>query len=150
MKYFLDIDGVMVTGNYTTGIKMLDDGFYKFEEDAVNSLNSVLQPNDEIIITSSHRFSYSPNDWSKIMERRGLLCTNISILKYSHEGYNRRLFEILHWVMECGLYPNDILIIDDDKCLNDLPKVLKNRLVLTNSYYGLKSPDEITNILNTI
>jgi hypothetical protein len=49
-----------------------------------------------------------------------------------------------------GLQTEEIVIIDDDKSLNELPQALKSRLVLTSPYSGLteKNLHILKNILN--
>lgn len=149
MKYFLDIDGVMVSGNSLKPVITDVDGFYKFEDDAVNSLNAVLKSDDEIILSTSHRFSYTIEDWKKILKRRGITETNVSMVEVVMDviAGSARCSEIMFWVHRCRFEYDDVVIIDDDKSLNDLPKGLKERLVLTDSFFGLQTSSEITDII---
>lgn len=150
MKIFLDIDGVMVHSNPRLPVELEEDGFYKFNQVAVNILKSVLyKTKDEVILSTSHRFRFSTHAWKKIFESRGIEMNNISIIQTQYTSHRvTRKTEIEHWISERKISTNDVVIIDDDKSLNDLPKYLKDRLVLTNSYTGLNDIHILTSILN--
>lgn len=150
MKFFLDIDGVMVHANPHKPVELEDDGFYKFNDLAVTILKCVLyKTKDEVILSTSHRFKYSTMRWKEIFESRGIIMNNISIIQTSSDRsirINRRV-EIEQWIIQNKIKYQDVVIIDDDKSLNDLPKVLKDRLVLTNPYTGLNDITDLTSIL---
>lgn len=55
--------------------------------------------------------------------------------------------EILGWIQSNNLAYKEVVIIDDDKSLNDLPTHVKDRLVLTNSYTGLNDVNDLKRIL---
>ncbi len=147
MKFFLDIDGVMVHANPHKRVELDEDGFYKFNQTAVDVLNSVIDPEDELILSTSHRFRYDVLGWKNILQRRGIHAHNISILDLPNDSTNNRKFIIITWINKFKLPLEDIIIIDDDKSLNDLPIPLKKRLVLTNSYTGLNSSSDLNRIL---
>jgi ribosome-interacting GTPase 1 len=151
MKFFLDIDGVMVHANPQKPVELEVDGFYKFNETAVNILKCVLyKTKDEVILSTSHRYRYSTLKWKEIFEIRGIEMNNISIIQGSYNSCTRvtRKTEIQQWIVENKINYNDVVIIDDDKSLNDLPKSLKDRLVLTNPYTGLNDIDDLSSKLN--
>ena len=150
MKFFLDIDGVLVHANPHKPVDLEPDGFYKFNQIAVNILNSVLyETKDEVILSTSHRFRYDIVRWKEIFSSRGIKMNNISIIETSTSSDIRtdRKTEIEHWINENQIESSDVVIIDDDKSLNDLPKDLKERLVLTNPYTGLNDITDLTSIL---
>lgn len=151
MIFFLDIDGVLVHANPHQKVKLEDDGFYKFNPQAIQILKSVIyKTKDKVILSTSHRFKYSVQEWKVIFKRRGLEIKNLSILNdkvyFSNHRYTRKE-EILGWIQYNNLDYKEIVIIDDDKSLNDLPAHLKDRLVLTNSYTGLNDVNDLKRIL---
>lgn len=149
MKIFLDIDGVMVHANPSRKLEFDNDGFYTFNIAAVNVLNSVIKINgeDELILSTSHRFRFTIIEWEKIFEHRGIHAKKISILNLPLHNRSTRKTEIIDWIRYCKFKSKDIIIIDDDKSLNGLPENLKKRLVLTDPYKGLNDSIEIDKIL---
>jgi len=139
MKVFLDIDGVMVHANPTRRVEFDVDGFYKFNSSAIIALKHICIHNSsiELIISSSHRFRYSTQEWKNIFFSRGLEFKEISRIETQINYGQSRKTEILNWINKCHFNWNDLLIIDDDKSLNGLPIDLKKRLILTNPYIGL-------------
>lgn len=151
MIFFLDIDGVMVHANPHKKVELEEDGFYKFNTIAVDILNSVIYKTiDEVILSTSHRYRYNENKWKEIFEKRGMDFKFLSILnshKLSFDPKSNRKTEILDWINTNKIDSSKIVIIDDDKSLNDLPRHLKDRLVLTNSYTGLNDVNDLKNVL---
>ncbi|MEI5985237.1 MULTISPECIES: HAD domain-containing protein [Sphingobacterium] len=158
MIVFLDIDGVMVHANPHRKVELEDDGFYKFNELAVDILKSILYTSkDEIILSTSHRFKYNIAQWKQIFHRRGLKFKNVSILGNNSSIVNKdnnirlpinRRTEIFNYIQFHNYRSEDIIIIDDDKSLNDLPNKFKERLVLTNPYTGLNNINPLKEVLN--
>lgn len=152
MIFFLDIDGVMVHANPLQKVELEDDGFYKLNPQAIQILKSVIyKTKDNVILSTSHRFKYSIQEWKVIFKRRGLELKNLSILDdkaYLSNHRHTRREEILGWIQSNNLDYKEIVIIDDDKSLNDLPAHLKDRLVLTNSYTGLNDVNDLKRILH--
>ena len=143
MKIFLDIDGVMVHANPSRRLDFEEDGFYKFNVEAVNAINVLDNENNEVILSTSHRFRYSKKELKNIFKRRGINFKKISVIDISLDNYFSRKIEIESWIDTNHIKPNDIVIIDDDKSLNGLKEEYKSRLVLTNSYTGLNSSKEL-------
>lgn len=139
MKIFLDIDGVMVHANPYKKVELDQDGFYRFNEIAIEILNCIIhdEENDELILSTSHRFRFGLVEWKKIFERRGVYIEHISVLNVPLKQKVTRKMEIVNWVKKCKYDSEEILIIDDDKSLNGLPENLKNRVVFTDPYIGL-------------
>lgn len=132
MVIFLDIDGVMVPIKSWEKTDILTDGFSKFSESSIKALNKLLTEETKVILTTSHRFSYSIGEWKDIFKKREVNISNIEILPFM--GNNRKN-NILEWFENND--SNDYLIIDDDKSLNDLPLEMKEKLILTSPMIGL-------------
>jgi len=149
MKIFLDIDGVMVHGNPHKSVELENDGFYKFNTSAVEILKSIIyKTKDELILSTTHRFRFNVSQWKEIFKRRGILAKNLSIVDLPLENNWTRKMEIQYWISKHNFSTDDLVIIDDDKSLNDLPADLKQRLVLTNSYVGLNDVTDLSNTIN--
>ncbi len=149
MKFFLDIDGVMVHAIPYRKVELAEDGFYVFNSLAVEILRSVISiTQDELILSTSHRFKFSIPEWRQIFKARGLSVKNISIIDLPLEFKTNRLSEITEWITQRHLDPNQIVIIDDDKTLNNLPSHLKERLILTDSYRGLNCAAGLHKLIN--
>ncbi|MGU3376134.1 HAD domain-containing protein [Chryseobacterium sp. M5A1_1a] len=147
MKIFLDIDGVMVHANPYKKVDMEEDGFYKFNKNAVDAINSIDYNEIEIILSTSHRFRFDIQAWKNIFQRRNVKFKEISIMNLNLDSKFSRREEIEKWINDNKIDLDDLIIIDDDKSLNGLPENLKKRLVLTDSYIGLNNSIVIKKIL---
>ena len=147
MKIFLDIDGVMVHANPYKKVDMEEDGFYKFNKNAVDAINSIDYNEIEIVLSTSHRFRFSIQVWKNIFSKRNIKFKEISIIDLKLDSNLSRKEEIEKWINDNKINLNDLIIIDDDKSLNGLPENLKKRLVLTDPYIGLKDAMVIKQIL---
>ncbi|AZA77003.1 hypothetical protein EG347_05515 [Chryseobacterium sp. G0186] len=145
MRLFLDIDGVMVHANPYKKVDMEEDGFYKFNANAIDVINSI--DDLEIILSTSHRFRFDIQEWKNIFQRRNIKFKEISSINLKLDSKFSRREEIEKWINDNHIDPKDLIIIDDDKSLNGLPKNLKTRLILTDSYIGLKNSIELKRIL---
>ena len=149
MKVFLDIDGVMIPANSWQRPEILSDGFPAFSLKAVRALQKILSDtNADIILTSSHKWNYTLEQWLRIFRLREIAIQSISRLPENIERLGRRE-ELLKWFDTCNRQDN-FVIIDDDKSLNALPPLLKSRLILTSGSIGLTDElaDEAIGILN--
>lgn len=142
---FLDIDGVMVHANPHKLVEMEEDGFYKFKPIAISIINSI--KNAEIILSTSHRFRFSIEQWIEMFRNRGLQFDSLSIIDIKPSFKASRKDEIEEWINKNQYNYKEIIIIDDDRSLNDLSESLKNRLVLTNSYMGLNNLEELERVI---
>lgn len=139
MKILLDIDGVLVTTPAWRSTEILADGFMKFNENAANNLQRLITKTDaEIILTTTHRITYSLDIWKDIFKERGILINSISKLsdKISVETMLDRAGEIKEW-FEINGDKNNFVIIDDDLSLNGLPEIIKDKCVMTKPLIGL-------------
>lgn len=136
MLILLDIDGVMVPANSWKRPEFLDDGFPSFSSKATNALQKIIsETNADILLTTSHKTSYSLKEWKNIFKKRNISLHRISRLS-ENVNYSSRKQEIIDWF--ATKKDNKVfIIIDDDKSLNDLPSFLKNRLIQTSSSIGL-------------
>jgi hypothetical protein len=131
----LDLDGVMVTTPPWQSTILLIDQFSEFNPRCVECLNSILfHTSADILLTTSHRFNYTEQEWTEAFQRRGVNVNKISVLQFSAKS---RLEEILFYSQTNKA--ENFLIIDDDKGLNALPIDLKDRLILTSPLIGLTS-----------
>lgn len=129
MFIFLDIDGVMVSAQSWKKPIILNDNFYQFIESSISALQSLIDKDTTIILTTSHRFRFNIQEWKEIFSNRNI---NISKIKMLDKTELNRKDEILNWFNSNSINES-FIIIDDDKSLNDLPKFYKDRLILTNS-----------------
>ena len=114
----------------------------------VDVLNSVIDSEDELILSTSHRFRFNITEWIDIFKSRGINAKHISIIDIPLQHKHNRKTEITDWIIKRNLTADDIVIIDDDQSLNELPNNFKGRLVLTNSYTGLNSSSDLKKILS--
>lgn len=136
MLILLDIDGVMVHAKSWVSLPILDDGFYAFNKMAVNALNAIIEKSDaEIVLTTSHKYSFSLDKWVDIFKNRGVNISSINRLE-PHHGRLSRHDEIVNWFAKNNNVTN-FLIIDDDKTLNGLSSALQSRLIQTLPLVGL-------------
>jgi len=136
MLILLDIDGVMVHAKPWVSFQALEDGFYAFNKMAVNALNAIIAKSDaEIVLTTSHKYSFSLEQWVNIFKNRGVNINSISRLAPNHDHRSRH-DEIVNWFATSDDV-NDFVIIDDDKTLNGLSSELQSRLIQTQPLVGL-------------
>ena len=150
MLILLDIDGVMVSAKSWSAPPALDDGFYRFNPKSVDALNNILfKCKADILLTTSHKYRFSLEEWINIFNRRGINIKKIDRLARNYNHKDRKE-EIINW-FSISENVDDFVIIDDDKSLNNLPLYLKSRLVLTKPMIGLNVThvQDCINILRT-
>lgn len=131
----LDIDGVMIAANSWRRPEILADGFTEFNTNAVMALNKVLTNVEvEVVLTTSHKFKFTLNEWLDIFKARNIHLTKISRLP-DNVNHSDRKTEILNWFKQ-HTSVNNLIILDDDKSLNSLPEFLKSRLIQTSASVG--------------
>lgn len=136
MLLLLDIDGVMVHASPWKKIDSLDDGFYEFMPRAVEGLRRIIsETGASVVLTSSHKSRFSLPEWKKIFTKRGI---EANILKLEdNPQFLSRKDEILRWKLNNAQF-EDYAILDDDSSLHDLPASIKQRVVFTQGFVGLK------------
>jgi hypothetical protein len=152
LKILLDIDGVMVVEKPWKMPKILDDGFLEFTKESVDILNFlILKYDPEIILTTSHKHKYDINKWEEIFKTRGVNLKNNKLSRLNTDTIKiGRLKEIQKW---CNDNPNEnYIILDNDKSLYNLPENIKDNMIITNSFTGIKKHllEDILNIINHI
>ena len=137
MKLLLDIDGVMIPARPWQTYELGSDGFGMFNKMAVNNLNQIISScqNPEIILTTSHKHSFSLEQWKDIFSNREVITTVLSRLD-SNSLVMSRKDEIFSWYVKSE--NENFIVIDDDKSLNAMDLNFKeNHLVLTVPSIGL-------------
>lgn len=135
MLIFLDIDGVMVPAKGWKMPELLDDGFPVFSSKATYALQQLLSEESIVMLTTSHKSSFSIDEWKDIFKKRGISIENLGRLPVNINNKSRKE-EIVNW-FNLNNTNQDFVIIDDDRSLNELPDFLKERLVQTSPYIGL-------------
>lgn len=145
MLILLDIDGVMLSASSWKPVERLDDGFSNFSPRAVSSLQRIIsETGASIVLTTSHKSTYSLPQWHKIFKNRGIDVSIVGKLD-DNTTFLSRKEEILNWQLKNkGI--NDYVIIDDDKSLNGLPINIKEKVVLTSPMVGLTNDDALSAI----
>ncbi|MDM1293424.1 hypothetical protein HX021_03845 [Sphingobacterium sp. N143] len=91
MIFFLDIDGVMVHANPHRHVEQAADGFYVFSSAAVETFNNIfVAEEDQVILSSSHRFRYIIVEWKKIFLDRDILIGSLALLDDVQQHLNYR------------------------------------------------------------
>jgi hypothetical protein len=148
MYVLLDIDGVMVPTKSWQKPVLLSDGFPAFSQSAVNVLNELVNAKCIVVLTSSHKSTFSLDEWQLIFERRGIHLSHLQRLEENRRFLNRK-DEVMNWLKSNSEIDN-FIILDDDTSLNDLPSKVKDHLVLTKTMIGLTEQHfiEIQKVLN--
>lgn len=144
MMILLDIDGVMVPAKGWQSLPIAEDSFVKFADKAILNLKRIIyETNAAIVLTTSHRSRYSVPQWKDIFSSRGI---DALIFKLEDSNLSKKE-DILKFIKDNQ--PENYVIVDDDTMLNDLPKEIKGRLVLTKPMIGLDkdSTDSILKLL---
>lgn len=141
MKILLDIDGVMVTTPSWKSTEMHEDGFMKFNVIAANNLSKLVsETNASIILTTTHRISYSESEWKQILFRRGINVSDISKINNctTIQSMLNRGTEIKEWV-DNQKSEELFVIIDDDSSISNLNESIKAKWVKTSSLIGFNN-----------
>ncbi|CAM4338481.1 hypothetical protein SAMN06265348_11213 [Pedobacter westerhofensis] len=137
MYVLLDIDGVMVPAQSWKSPEFLQDGFPVFSSQSIAALQKIIdQTGATLVLTSSHKSSYSIPEWKDIFKLRGINTSMIERLPANNLNLNRRE-EILNWYHMRNRANDQIAILDDDKSLNALPAEIKQYLVMPSPMIGL-------------
>jgi 16S rRNA C1402 (ribose-2'-O) methylase RsmI len=139
MIILLDIDGVLVTTPSWKVAELLADGFLKFNEKASRNLARIVEETKaDIVLTTTHRISYSLEEWKILFNARGIYPDSISKLNNitTLSSMANRAAEIKEWIDNCT-NNEKFVVIDDDLSINDLPNSIKAKCVLTKPLIGL-------------
>ena len=135
MRIFLDIDGVMVPAKSWQRPELLRDGFPSFSSKATYVLQSLINEDTTIMLTTSHKGNFSVEEWKSIFSKRNINIENLQCLPTNVDSLSRK-DEIVNW-FNINNISDDFIILDDDKSLNELPTFLKGNLVQTSAQIGL-------------
>lgn len=138
MTILLDIDGVLVTTPSWKPVPLLPDGFLEFNEKAARNLAHLInQAGASVVLTTTHRVSYSVDEWKVILHTRGIYPISISRVNNiaSLNEMPARAIEIKDWV-DRNISNEKYVILDDDLSINDLPFEIKRNVVLTRPMIG--------------
>ncbi|HEX8428070.1 HAD domain-containing protein [Hymenobacter sp.] len=79
MTILLDIDGVLVTTPMWRKVELHEDGFMMFNERAAKNLAHIInQTKSSITLTTTHRVTYSIEQWKILLQTRGIFPSYIS------------------------------------------------------------------------
>lgn len=136
---FLDIDGVLVTGEHTernykaTGV-VLSGSDIPFDPSTVNNLNWLIKESGaKIVISSSWRYLHDIDSMRGILSGYGVVG---DVIGMTHKGDSRRGLEIAEWLRRTKESIESYVILDDDAnydCTQDHPDCC----VDTTFQYGL-------------
>jgi hypothetical protein len=139
MTVLLDIDGVLVTTPVWRITEQHKDGFLKFNDRAEKNLTRLItETNATIVLTTTHRITYSIEKWKEIFNNRGIPVETIEKInmKQTVSDMLDRGTEIKEWIDNYGA-DRRFVIIDDDLSINALPLETKDKWVMTKSMIGL-------------
>lgn len=138
MVILLDIDGVLVSAAPWRKVELLPDGFVKFDETASRNLATLIaKTSATIVLSTTHRVSYTNEQWVSILRTRGIFVESVSKINEARNlvEIRSRHIEVSEWVNKNGP-STDFIIIDDDTSLNQLPDNIKKRWVATAPLVG--------------
>lgn len=149
MKYnpiiFLDIDGVLVTGNYyiecrdkkeNLKIEIDETSVYRFSPKTIKNLKQILEKTDAmIVISSSWRIGYPLSFFKNLFSEYGLSDRILDLIPFVNDN---RGYEINTWLKResskfASINPDHFIIIDD----HDDMEQFEDRLVKTDFLEGL-------------
>lgn len=131
---FLDLDGVLIITKSWDQDMMAEDGYSIFHPMLVKNLNTLLEKwNFEIVLSSSRRKDRSLEEFNQIFRNRGIHHSITAYTPISTENLSRKQ-EIEKYINENNV--QNFIILDDDKCLNELDAASKEKLVLTKTMLG--------------
>ena len=160
MKYlFLDIDGVLNTGQYSNclvdnGLCETDADGYLFDPKAVENLEYIIEETDaKIIITSTWRFD---GDMQALWRNRNLAGEVIGVTPtFNHRSFGRivlspfgwRGMEVEEWLRDNAITPCKYAILDDE---DDYLQSQSDHLVLTDPMTGITKEiaDKVISLLD--
>ncbi len=147
---FLDLDGVVnsdvynsselykqATAGKSDALIMLIEHNSHLDPDAIKLVNELVDRSGaKVVLSSSWRFKYSPEEATEILKSRGATFTIIANTpKYTSEesNFKSRGEEIASYLSSLKYQPESFVILDDRSDVGNL----KNNLVLTDAKYGI-------------
>lgn len=134
LTIILDLDGVLITTLPTQPEVLHADGYTDFNKDCVANFNALMSMTDaEVWLISMRRKTKTLAEMQAIFANRGIVAPLVGMVPVYAEGMKRN-HETVRFIREQNL--EQYLIIDDNRVLRQLPRVMKNRLVQTNYAQG--------------
>ncbi len=134
LTVILDLDGVLITTPPWKADEIHDDGYSAFNQHCVNCFNDLLKGLDaEVWVISTRRKGKTLPELQAIFQARGIHAPIAGLVPVYDEDMNRK-DEALLFIRENKL--EHYLIIDDNTLLNQLPREMKKRLVITKYLMG--------------
>jgi len=137
MKILLDIDGVLVTTPSWRPVPILTDGFMEFNSIAARNLATLTERTSAtIVLASTHRISYTSDQWMKLFRNRGIVSKEIEKINNitAVEQIADRATELNDWVSNNR--NQSYIIIDDDLSIHRLPEHIQTRWIKTKPLIG--------------
>lgn len=125
----------MVPAKGWTRPELQNDGFPVFSSKATSVLQQLISEHTTVLLTTSHKSTYSVEQWKDIFKNRGITIKQLQCLPANSNNLSRK-GEIINWFNMNNTHES-FIILDDDKSLNDLPVFLKINLIQTSPYIGL-------------
>ncbi len=101
----------------------------------VNIAEVVARYSAVVVLTTTHRIHYDNQTWQQLLANRGIITHKVSKLNEvkHHFDIGNRFDEIMQWIEQQADINNnrDFIIIDDDKSLNNLPPIIKDKWIQT-------------------
>ena len=138
MVVLLDLDGVLITTPAWRAVEAAADGFCQFNGRATTNLAAILaETQAALVLTTSHRISYSVAQWTTLLNARGLFPSAISKVndRDTLPPPGSRAGEIATWVTQQEAV--NYVVLDDDLSLHGLPAAIESRCVFTKPLLGL-------------
>ncbi len=134
LTIILDLDGVLITTLPTQPEVLHADGYTDFNKDCVANFNALMSMTDaEVWLISMRRKTKTLAEMQAIFANRGIVAPLVGMVPVYAEGMKRN-HETVRFIRQQNL--EQYLIIDDNRVLRQLPRVMKNRLVQTNYAQG--------------
>lgn len=135
IKILLDLDGVLITNPAWKADELAEDGYSAFNKHCVGQLNRFLAQIEsfELWLSSTRRTAMSLSDFNKVFKSRELIAPVKGYTPVLEAGTSRR-GEVESFAKTLSI--DQLLIIDDDTSLHDLPKALKARWIPVNPFLG--------------
>jgi hypothetical protein len=135
----LDLDGVLITTPPWKADEMDSDGYSKFNQFCIDNLNELLSITKfDVWLSSTRRTVKTLEEFNLIFKNRNIREPIIGFLPEYMNCKNRKE-EILEFLDE--FKPERYLILDDDKSLNSLDNIMKDRLILTELLKGFNQEE---------
>jgi hypothetical protein len=134
LTIILDLDGVLITNLPTQPEVLHTDGYTDFNADCVANFNAlVAEVEAEVWLISARRKGITLPEMQAIFNTSGIAAPIVGMVPVYAEDM-KRSHEVIRFIRENNL--EHYIIIDDNRVLRQLPRIMKNRLVQTDFARG--------------